>query len=137
MEQNKQNKKKENILILVEVGKQTTRFLQQVLEKEKQEKQEKQYYILHVTQDAMPLQNGARMLALQAVVDVGSHMGAEVTLRFESHLADCVSAFAKEHQITQILIEPPTVAAKKNFWKEIWQGILALLPPETSVHLAQ
>lgn len=132
-----QNKKKENILILVEAGKQTTRFLQQVLEKENQENQEKQYYILHVTQDAMPLQNGARMLALQAVVDVGSHMGAEVTLRFESHLADCVSAFAKEHQITQILIEPPTVAAKKNFWKEIWQGILALLPPETSVHLAQ
>lgn len=134
MEQNKPNKKKENILILVEAGKQTTRFLQQVLEKENQEKQ---YYILHVTQDAMPLQNGARMLALQAVVDVGSHMGAEVTLRFESHLADCVSAFAKEHQITQILIEPPTVAAKRNFWQEIWQGILALLPPETSVHLAQ
>lgn len=134
MEQNKQSKKKENILILVEAGKQTTRFLQQVWE----ENQEKQYYILHVTQDAMPLQNGARMLALQAVVDAGSHMGAEVTLRFESHLADCVSAFAKEHQITQILIEPPTVAAaRKNIWQEIWQGILALLPPETSVHFAK
>lgn len=133
MEQSKQNKKKENILILVEAGKQTTRFLQQVLEKDNPEKK---YYILHVTQDAMPLHNGARMLALQAVVDVGNGMGAEVSLRFESHLADCVSAFAKEHQITQILIEPPTVAAaRKNVWQEIWQGILALLPPETSVHL--
>lgn len=134
MEQNKQNKKKENILLLVEAGKQTTRFLQQVLEKDDSEKQ---YFILHVTQDAMPLQNGARMLALQAVVDAGSRMDAEVSLRFESNLADCVSAFTKEHQITQIVMEPPTVAAaRKNVWQEIWQSILALLPPETSIQLA-
>ena len=39
MEQNKQNKKKENILLLDEAGKQSTRVLQQVLKKDDSEKQ--------------------------------------------------------------------------------------------------
>ena len=113
--------KKENILVLVTAGKESKRFME--LAKDAAEAGNGDLYILHVAQGENILESG-EMYEMQRLADYGC-------LCCEQNVAAYISRFAREKDITGVLLEPPVKKEKKSIWKELLERIAALLPPGT------
>ena len=112
--------KKENILVLVTAGKESKRFMAG----------NGDLYILHVAQGENILESG-EMYEMQRLADYGCRLGGQVCLCCEQDVAAYISRFAREKDITGVLLEPPVKKEKKSIWKELLERIVALLPPGT------
>ena len=120
--------KKENILVLVTAGKESKRFME--LAKDAAEAGNGDLYILHVAQGENILESG-EMYEMQRLADYGCRLGGQVCLCCEQDVAAYISRFAREKDITGVLLEPPVKKEKKSIWKELLERIAALLPPGT------
>ena len=87
-------------------------------------------YILHVAQGENILESG-EMYEMQRLADYGCRLGGQVCLCCEQDVAAYISRFAREKDITGVLLEPPVKKEKKSIWKELLERIAALLPPGT------
>ena len=120
--------KKENILVLVTAGKESKRFME--LAKDAAKAGNGDLYILHVAQGENILESG-EMYEMQRLADYGCRLGGQVCLCCEQDVAAYISRFAREKDITDVLLEPPVKKEKKSIWKELLERIAALLPPGT------
>ena len=68
---------------------------------------------------------------MQRLADYGCRLGGQVCLCCEQDVAAYISRFAREKDITGVLLEPPVKKEKKSIWKELLARIVALLPPGT------
>ncbi|MEI3523501.1 MAG: hypothetical protein V8Q36_04850 [Anaerotignum sp.] len=96
--------KKENILVLVTAGKESKRFME--LAKDAAEAGNGDLYILHVAQGENILESG-EMYEMQRLADYGCRLGGQVCLCCEQDVAAYISRFAREKDITGVLLEPP------------------------------
>ena len=108
--------KKENILVLVTAGKESKRFME--LAKDAAEAGNGDLYILHVAQGENILESG-EMYEMQRLADYGCRLGGQVCLCCEQDVAAYISRFAREKDITGVLLEPPVKKEKKSIWKEL------------------
>lgn len=122
--------KKENILVLVTAGKESKRFME--LAKDAAVAGNGELYILHMTQGDNILESG-EMCAIQRLADYGCRLGGQVCLCSERDVAAYIGRFAREKDITGVLLEPPVKKEKKSIWKELLERIAALLPPGTAL----
>ena len=120
--------KKENILVLVTAGKESKRFME--LAKDAAKAGNGDLYILHVAQGENILESG-EMYEMQRLADYGCRLGGQVCLCCEQDVAAYISRFAREKDITGVLLEPPVKKEKKSIWKDLLERIAALLPPGT------
>ena len=103
--------KKENILVLVTAGKESKRFME--LAKDAAEAGNGDLYILHVAQGENILESG-EMYEMQRLADYGCRLGGQVCLCCEQDVAAYISRFAREKDITGVLLEPPVKKEKKS-----------------------
>lgn len=122
--------KKENILVLVAAGKESMHFMELASDAAKAGNGD--LYILHVTPGENILESG-EMFAMQRLADYGCRLGGQVCLCCEKDVAAYISRFAKEKDITGVLLEPPRKTEKRSIWKELLERIQALLPPGTAL----
>ena len=102
--------KKENILVLVTAGKESKRFME--LAKDAAKAGNGDLYILHVAQGENILESG-EMYEMQRLADYGCRLGGQVCLCCEQDVAAYISRFAREKDITGVLLEPPVKKREK------------------------
>ena len=122
--------KKENILVLVTAGKESKRFME--LAKDAAEAGNGDLYILHMARGENILESG-EMHEMQRLADYGCRLGGQVCLCCEQNVAAYISRFAREKDITGVLLEPQVKKEKKSIRRELPEQIAALLPPGTSL----
>lgn len=116
---------KEKILVLVRGGEDSLRMVE--IGYEAARELDGELYILHVEQgDSMDLRH---MASLQEVAERGGRLGGTVCFCCGDDVERYVRDFARQKQITGILVEPPEKERKKNRLTAWMEKLAELLPP--------
>lgn len=117
--------RKEKILVLVYGGEDALRMVE--IGYEAARELDGELYILHVEKgDSMDL---SHMASLQEVAERGGRLGGTVCFGCGDNVEDYVKEFARQKNITGILVEPPEKERKRPGLAAWMERLAELLPP--------